>query len=72
MNHGKQLTPYEEKKIFLLYYQNKTSTYIAETIHRDKATIWREIARNCRDGVDSPSIAHTKCLEHHTACSPKL
>ena len=29
MNHGKQLTPYEEKKIFLLYHQNKTSTYIA-------------------------------------------
>lgn len=72
MSHYKHLTPYEREKIFLLHSQNKTLTYIAETIHRDKSTISREIARNCHDGNYSPSIAHAKYLERRTACRPKL
>ena len=57
MSHHKHLTPIEREKIFLLHSQNKTLTYIAETIHRDKSTISREIARNCHDGIYSPGIA---------------
>lgn len=43
MSHYKHLTPIEREKIFLLRSQNKTLTYIAETIHRDKSTISREV-----------------------------
>ena len=57
MSHYKHLTPYQREKIFLLHSQNKTLTYIAETIHRDKSTISQEIARNCHDGIYSPGIA---------------
>ena len=72
MSHYKHLTPVEREKIFLLHSQNKTLTYIAETIHRDKSTVSREIARNCCDGIYSSSVAHSKYLERRTACKPKL
>ena len=62
MSHYKHLTPIEREKIFLLHSQNKTLTYIAETIHRDKSTVSREIARNCCNGTYSPSAAHTKYI----------
>ena len=42
MSHYKHLTPIEREKIFLLYSQNKTLTYIAETIHRDKYLQFQE------------------------------
>lgn len=71
MSHYKHLTPVEREKIFL-HSQNKTLTYIAETIHRNKSTVSREIARNCCDGIYSPSVAHSKYLERRTACKPEL
>ena len=72
MSHYKHLTPIEREKIFLLHSQNKTLTYIAETIHRDKSTVSREIARNCCNGTYSPSAAHTKYVERRSNCRPKL
>ncbi|MDY2959505.1 MAG: helix-turn-helix domain-containing protein [Hornefia sp.] len=72
MSHYKHFTPIEREKIFLLYYQNKTLTYIAKTIHRDKSTVSREIVRNCCNGTYSTSAAHTKYLEHRSNCKPKL
>ena len=72
MSHYKHLTPIEREKIFLLYSQNKTLTYIANTIHRDKSTVSREITRNSCNGAYSPSTAHTKYLERRTSCKPKL
>ena len=72
MSHYKHLTPIEREKIFLLYSQNKTLTYIANTIHRDKSTVSSEITRNSCNGAYSPSTAHTKYLERRTSCKPKL
>ncbi|EEP27281.1 hypothetical protein GCWU000342_01975 [Shuttleworthella satelles DSM 14600] len=72
MSHYKHLTPIEREKIFLLHSQNKTLTYIAKTIHRDKSTVSREIARNSYKGAYSPSVAHTKYLKRRTNCKPKL
>ena len=72
MSHYKHLTPIEREKIFLLHSQNKTLTYIAETIHRDKSTVSREIARNCCNGTYSPSAAHPKYVERRSNCRPKL
>ena len=72
MSHYKHLTPIEREKIFLLHSQNKTLSYIAKIIHRDKSTVSREIARNGYNGAYSPSAAHTKYLERRTNCKPKL
>ena len=72
MSHHKHLTPIEREKIFLLHSQNKTLSYIAKIIHRDKSTVSREIARNGYNGAYSPSAAHTKYLERRTNCKPKL
>ena len=63
MSHYKHLTPVKREKIFLLHFQNKTLTYVGATIHRDKSTVSREIARNCYVGIYSPSVAHSKYLE---------
>ena len=72
MSHYKHLTPIEREKIFLLHSQNKTLSYIAKIIHRDKSTVSREITRNGYNGAYSPSAAHTKYLERRTNCKPKL
>ena len=72
MSHYKHLTPIEREKIFLRHSQNKTLSYIAETIHRDKSTVSREIACNCCNGTYSPSAAHTKYLELVSIANPNL
>lgn len=72
MSHYKHLTSIEREKIFLLHSQNKTLSYIAEAIHRDKSTVSREIARNYCNVTYSPSVAHTKYLERRSNCKPKL
>ena len=72
MSHYKHLTIIEREKIFLLDSQNKTLTYIAKTIHPDKSTVSREIARNCGNVIYSPSAAHTKYLERRSKYKPKF
>lgn len=72
MSHYKHLTPIEREKIFLVHSQNKTLSYIAGTVHRDKPTISREIARNYCNETYSPSAAHNKYLELRSNCKPKL
>ena len=41
MSHYKHITPEEREKILLLHSQNCTITYIANSIGRDKSTIYQ-------------------------------
>lgn len=72
MSRYKHPTPIERQKIFPLYSQNKTLTYIAKIIHSDKSTVSREIAQNGHNGACSPSASHTKYLKRRSNCKPKL
>lgn len=72
ISHYEHLTPIEREKIFLLHFQNTTLTYIAKTIHRDKSTVSRDIARNGYNEAYSPSAAPSKYLERRSNCKPKL
>ena len=46
MSHYKHLTPSEREKIYLLYAQNYSLSFIANSIGRNKSTVSRELARN--------------------------
>ncbi|MBF1176688.1 MAG: helix-turn-helix domain-containing protein, partial [[Eubacterium] sulci] len=49
MSHYKHIKPEEREKTLLFHSQNCTTTYIANSIGRDKSTISRELSRNTVD-----------------------
>lgn len=71
MIHYKHITPEEREKILLLHSQNCTITYIANSIGRDKSTIYRELSRNTVDSRYSAILAqaHTRFAERTAVLS---
>ncbi|MCB6571539.1 helix-turn-helix domain-containing protein, partial [Eubacterium limosum] len=57
MSHYKHPTPSEREKIYLLYAQNYSLSFIANSIGRNKSTVSRELTRNSNKDRYSPSAA---------------
>lgn len=72
MSHYKHLTPFEREKIYLLYEQNKTMSFIARTLGRHKSTISRELRRNIGEQGYSPGAPQEAYLHRRNLCKPKL
>ncbi|WP_419020577.1 IS30 family transposase [Eubacterium callanderi] len=72
MSHYKHLTPSEREKIYLLYAQNYSLSFIANSIGRNKSTVSRELARNSNKGSYSPSAAQAAYVRRRKQCKPKL
>ena len=71
MTHYKYITPEECEKILLLYSQNCTITYIANSIGRDKSTISRELSRNTVDSKYSAISVQAIYEVRRKNCRPK-
>ena len=71
MSYYKHITPEERKKIPLIHSQNWTITYIANSIGRDKSTIFRELSRNTVDSKYSIISAQAAYEVHRKSYRPK-
>lgn len=58
MSHYKHFTTKEREKILFFLAQEKTISFIAKELQRDKSSVSREIKRNTNtEGIYSPSYA---------------
>ena len=59
MSHYKHFTTKEREKILFFLAQEKTISFIAKELQRDKSSVSREIKRNTNtEGIYSPSYAN--------------
>ena len=71
MSHYKHITPNEREKILLLFSQNYSITYIANSLGRNKSTISRELSRNSVCGEYSAVAAQAAYLKRRDKCRPR-
>jgi len=64
------LTFFERQLIYGLLNKGKSKLEIAETLDRDRSTIYREIRRNSRHGEYQPAKAQSLADKRRLACRP--
>ena len=72
MSHYKHFTTKEREKILFFLAQEKTISFIAKELQRDKSSVSREIKRNTNtEGIYSPSYAHKQYEIRRRKCGRK-
>ena len=72
MNHYKHFTTKEREKILFFLAQEKTISFIAKELQRDKSSVSREIKRNTNtEGIYSPSYAQKQYEIRRRKCGRK-
>ena len=72
MSHYKHFTTKEREKILFFLAQEKTISFIAKELQRDKSSVSREIKRNTNtEGIYSPSYAQKQYEIRRRKCGRK-
>ena len=65
MSHYKHFTTKEREKILFFLAQEKTISFIAKELQRDKSSVSREIKRNTNTHKSNMKFADANVVENH-------